>query len=536
MNSRRPLELIAFILAFLIISGCSKSREDYRTGMYWLEKENNWEMAVRAFKRSLDHDKDNWKIHSKLLETMGMGANPADFEAQLRNMLSYFPDSARAQVVVRAGYDILGQKRYDKIASSFELNYLGALLAKNPGNKTVLARSIMASCRVGDTLAAIDYFSRMLAVTEGKNPDDSLLQELRFFVGPTQLEWLRLDWRINHLPADPTDKLAQLPVGVLLGDSAGVRKRISELARNNPDLVENEDLKKSYGRVAGIDPFTKKVICEGWEASFSRDQKAIVFIKDLGNEKSSDLYLYYKPLSGGKEKPVLKAGQQRMGSLAWPKFSPDGKWIYFYASEDKAWHPGIVGRFHLYRVRPTYGSVPQKLTESAIIAADFSFGEDGSVFFVRADIGSSRSSVEVMKLKPEQQEISPVSRIGEPVSGATFSPDGDSLIFIADRGIFRRSIQGGKIIVDVNWLGMSFPQVSPDGRYLKMINRKGHLLLIHRDTRKPIFLGTAASTWICFGKNGDVLLTEITDGVKKIVQINLDDPLKKTVSLTSITG
>ncbi|MBT7617705.1 MAG: hypothetical protein HN590_10525 [Calditrichaeota bacterium] len=524
---RTALVLIAMILSASLFFGCSQARSDYKSGIYWLEKENNWQMAARSFNRALEKDPKSWKINQKLIQAMGMGEEPKVFESQLRKTLALFPDSARAASLAQPGKDLLGETRYNKVAGGVELMHFGTKLSRDPKDEVLLAKSIMAACRVTDTLAAVDYFKRFIIVADGKSISDSILQELRFFIGHSRLNWITLEAQILSKPDDLDARIAQLNAGILAGDSSGAVGRLSELQKIIPNAIDNQDLAKRYGTLVGYDPFKTKEIARGWDGSESPDGKKLVFIKDMGEEDYTDMYIYQMPSAGGSEKPILKAAQQNLNILAWPRFSPDGKWIYFYGSKDKSWEPGRVGRFNLFRVKPKYNSSPQKLTDSDLIITDPFFDKDGSLLLVRRDVGSVRSSVEIIRVKPDERKIEAVSRIGEPVSSATFNHTGDSLIFATDRGIFRRSVNGGNISVDLPWTNVSFLQISPDGKLLKLCNSSDQLIIVDRDNPVPTFLGTVSSHWVTFGKHGEIYASRYNNKWKRLVRLKYGSPVIK---------
>ena len=160
--------LIAVSSVAFLIFGCSKAGEEYQTGIYWLEKENNWRMAARAFRRSLEHNPGRWRTHAKLLEALSKSDDPDEYEQQLRRTLAHFPDSARSPAVAVPSTAILGEGRYNRVASSFELKYIGDLIVSKGAQPELLARGIMAACRSKDSVAVIDYFHRFLGITGGR--------------------------------------------------------------------------------------------------------------------------------------------------------------------------------------------------------------------------------------------------------------------------------------------------------------------------------------------------------------------------------
>ncbi len=525
--------LFVLILTALQFIGCSKARSDYKSGIYWMEKENNWQMAVRSFRRALEKDPTSWKINHKMIQAMSMGEDPKVFESQLKKTLALFPDSARATSIAKPGSELLGEARYNKVAGGVELMHLGTQISRDRDNEVLLAKSIMAACRVTDTLAAIDYFKRFISLADGKSISDSILQELRFFIGHSRLDWITLEAQVSNHPDDLDARLAQLDAGILAGDSTGAVGRLIKLSQIIPNAVDNQELANRYGLLVDYDPFQTKELARGWEGSLSPDGKSIIYVKDMGEEDWSDLYIYQMPVSGGSGKPVLKAAQQNLDILAWPRYSPDGKWIYFYGSKDKSWKPGKVGRFHLFRVKPRYNSTPQRLTDADLIITDPYFEKGGSVLLVRRDVGSVRSSVEIIRVHPEKRQIDAVSRIGEPVSSATFNHTGDSLIFVTDRGIFRRSIDGGIISVDLPWTNVSFPQISPDGKLLKLCNSSDQLIIVSRENPVPVFLGSVSSPWITFGKDNQIYTSRFSRKWKRLVRLKYDAPLINTKDFKS---
>jgi len=241
----------------------------------------------------------------------------------------------------------------------------------------------------------------------------------------------------------------------------------------------------------------------------------------MGSPSEPDQYIYRASAGGGGEVPLMKAAQQFLASLAWPTYSPDGGWVYFFGAPRKGWKPGDVGRFHLFRVRPRYGARPQKLTDADLVATPLYFVSDGTLLLVRRDVGSIRKSGEVVRLAPKTRRLEGVSRIGEPVSGAVFTPAGDSLIFTTDRGVFRRSVQGGNITVDLQWTGLRYPHISPDGRWLLLSNDLGQTLLIDRLDGRPTYLGTTATPFVAFNPKGKLLVTRSIRGRRTVWQLDL---------------
>lgn len=521
-NSRSALAAVT--AASVLWWGCSAFDEDYKAGVHWLTVENNPQQAVRCFQRSLDKNPRRWQTHRYLLEALSRAGTPDEMEAQLRQTLSLFPDSARSPAVSVPGIAALGEERFSKLSGSLELHHVGALLAKKGDDPALLERAIIAACAARDTVAVNDYLRRHLARTGGKPPSDLALQEMTFFLGSARLKWMLLDRRIEANPKDWQARLEQLDLGVLAGDSAGVASRLRELAKLNPDLLTSEFAVR-YGTLVGLKPFVETQVGKGWEAHAAKAGGSVVFVKDLGKTGQPDRYLYRAAASGEGETPLLKAAQQYLAALAVPVWSPDGAWIYFYGSPDRNWTPSHPGRFFLFRVKPTYGAAPRKIySESDLLPGPPHFNPDGTLLLVRRDVGSTRASVEILRLNPESGATEVLSRIGEPVSGAAFTPAGDSLIFLTDRGIFRRAVTGGNISVDYSYVGFQNPQVSPDGKTLLLFTANHRALLLDRTTGHPTDLGSVAIPRGSFIGSNEVLLTRSDGGALVVCRIRLTPP------------
>ncbi|HHE46078.1 MAG TPA: hypothetical protein ENL08_00045 [Bacteroidetes bacterium] len=511
----------------LIFAGCGDT--DYNSGMYWLNKEKNPAMAARSFQRSLAKRPGHWKTNIMALKALAQSDNAPEYEKQLRSTLQRWPDSTRSEAIYRSGVSLLGEEKYDRLSAPIAQRHFENLLGKKGDRPEIFCNIVMASCRMKDTVAATDYFRRLLGSLEGGNAPDSVTQELGFLIGPAGVEWVQLDWKVSKNPDDIDMRLAQLNAGLIVGDSASTRAKLAELAARLPGAVSDPEIVRRFGRLVGVDPFAAKIIAKGWDGSYSRDGKQIVYIRDRGKSGEPDQYIYTATCSGGRAAPIMKGLQQSLPSLAWPLLSPDGRYVYFYGSPNRDWSPDrSIGRFHLYRVRTRYGSRPQRLTDAELLPAKPHFESDGSMLVVKRDVCSTRASVEVARLVPDKRELTTVSRIGEPVSGSTFTPNGDSLIFTTDRGIFRRSVNGGNITVDLARRGLFFPQISPDGKWLLVLNRQNQALLIKRSSGDIYFIGRTAKVSGGFNTNGRLLLSQVLQGQYHLVELNLSREIKST--------
>lgn len=521
---------LTFSLVFsgllILLSGCDDS--DYKSGMYWLTKENNPKMAALKFQKSLEKKPKNWKTHARLIECLSLNEDADGLIKQLRESLSVFPDCTRSEAFMGNSVRVIGQNQYDLLSAGIEQRYLEKLIGKKGDSPELLSRMVITSCLVKDTVGTLGYFRRLLTSLDGEKVPADVVQEMDFLIGPSRVEWETLDWKVKRNPDDTQARLSQLNAGIVFGDSSAIRAGLRDLISRNPSEGQNPDLVKRFGLIADIDPFNTKTITKGYDASFSPDGKSIVFLRNRGEENNPDRYIYTCNIDGSNETPLLKGNQSRTPGIAMPIYSPDGKWIYFYGSPSNNWIPGRAGRFHLYRISPRYGSHPQQLTDTDLLPVVPYFTKTGRIYLVRKDIGSTKSSVEIIELNPSRESIEPVSRVGEPVTGATFSPDGDSLIFATDRGIFRRSVNGGNITVDLAWRGLDYPQMSPDGKYLLLHNQAQQLLIVNRTTGNAIFLGSVANPYATFSKDDRLLATKWINGQPRVSVLNLGYDLKDT--------
>lgn len=430
---------------------------------------------------------------------------------------------------------LLGLERFNRISSSFVLGRIGNLLAKKGTDPELLARGIMAACRGQDTVAAMDYFSRALNLM-GENLPDSVIQEMNFFIGASSVDWMRLEMRIKKNPADIDARMAQLDAGLIIGDSAQIRRTLKEMVSLNLDDKIMLDLTKKYGIIAGADPFaTTNLVNNAWDGSYSADGSKIAYVKDLGDSRHPDVYLYQSNSSGGGEVPILKGVQEYIAAIVMPRYSDNGRWIYFYGSNDRSWTIGRTGKFYLYRIEPRFGSHPQKLTDADLLPVEPYFEANGTALLIRRDVGSVRSSVEVVRLSPDKRTLEVVSRIGEPVSAAAFNATGDSVIFLTDRGIFRRSITGGNITVDFALTGFQHMQMIPSSNSLFLINRAGGAVLLDRNDGHLSYLGRVSVFPGGFTKNGRyVLLTRGNKGQRSVVRLDLHREITSAAVLKNI--
>ncbi len=519
----RTTVLVIIIIAFtLSLIGCGD--EDFKSGQYWLKKENNWQMAAKYFRASLVKNPDRWKTHEALIKALGQGNDELAMETQLRSTLAHFPDSARSKILSSPGVKILGEERYNRIAANIEQYHLSNLLATQKGNRPdLLSRGIMAACRAKDTTTVMDYFERLLSSLAGEPIPDSVRQEMNFFIGPAMVTWVQHESGISKNPNNIQARLSQLDAGLIMGDVTLLKRKLKDLYNITPEATTDPLVVKKYGVAVGADPFASKQLVTGWDGSYSPNGENLIYVKDVGNENNTDVYIYRSSSNGSNNIPLFKAVQNRLSSIAIPVYSPDSKWIYFYGSSEKNWNPERTGRFYLYRVKPQNGSRPEKLTDAKLLATPPYFSKDGSIMLVKRDVGSLKSSVQIVRLDTKTQKLTTISRISEPVIGATFNSQGDSLIFSTDRGIFRRSIDGSAISVDLNWRNIRSPMLSPDGKWLAMIGTNDQLLALNRDENQLYWLGLISKPAVSFSSDGKLLVTQSVDGKNKVISLDLNN-------------
>jgi dipeptidyl aminopeptidase/acylaminoacyl peptidase len=110
--------------------------------------------------------------------------------------------------------------------------------------------------------------------------------------------------------------------------------------------------------------------------AWSPDGKWIAYTTQLEPKlfDYSTVQIAVSPAAGGEAK-VLTRALDRNSSL--PKFSPDGKWVFFIADDD--------GTQQLLRVAPTGGGIERPIGGRKMVQA-FSLGNDGSVAATIADL------------------------------------------------------------------------------------------------------------------------------------------------------
>lgn len=508
------------LLILTILSGCGGDDADYKSGMYWLKERDNWQSAVQAFERSLAKDPANWKTNLAMVEALSRGDDPVRLEKQVVEVFTRFPDSTRSSALISAAGALLGEDLLTRRGGIIELSNIEKLLAAKGDKPDLLGRAVIASCRAQDGAAVSSYLGRFLDVTKGDIPD-SVRQELHFFIGPAQLELIQQSARLEANPDDAKALLAFTRASILNMDINSARATLKKAVAKNPGILADESVARSFSALWGVEPFEYRNLENGWDGSRSRDG-SLVFIRDLGTPEDRDRYIFRN--SGNGDIHTMKGAQQGLRELALPRFSPDGNWIYFYSSTDKNWRPGNPGRFNLYRVKPSYGSAPIKLTDDDLIFSEPYLNTDGSILLVRKDVGSVRQSAEVFKVYPDQRRSESVIRIAEPVQWAVFTPKADSLLFITSRGLFKRSLSGGAITVEMAGQKLAYPTLSPDGKWLLVQGPQNDQILFDRKDGSMIFLGKTSGQMGWFGENGSLIITRGTDNSTKLIEYDLNHP------------
>ncbi|MFC2149881.1 hypothetical protein ACFLQV_00100 [Calditrichota bacterium] len=512
------IKVLLIALFALCIFGCTDA--DYENGMYWLNRENG-EMAAKAFQRALKNKPKKWKNHVASLEAIKLWENRDAMILQLRETFFLFPDSTKSDPVYRAGTTVLGDAEYKKISAPYAHQKLSKLLSKEGDKPEILSELIITAAYMQDTVAAIDYYKRLLDVVGADDVPKDVQQELNFFVGPARLDWLKYDWIISNNPQDTDIRLARLASIALSGDSTAIVEALKEIIEVKPDMAADPTLIRLYGMACGTIPYSNREITSGSDACYSPDGRKIAFIRERGKQGYPDPYIYVANVDGSDATPVMKGVQHYVEAIAWLRYSPDGKWIYFYGSRDKDWQPGDAAKFSFYRIKPSFNSKAEKLTSEELLVTVPYFESNGNVRLVRSDLGSDRASVEIVSLNPNTGKQVVLSRLGEPVMSAIFSNNGDTLIFTTNRGMFSRHVSGGNINVDIAWKVFQYPVLSPNGRFIAAKTSNGASIRYDRTNGEVVYLGRVASDIVAFGKGENVLVTRSKNGVPVVFEIDL---------------
>jgi len=512
------LWVLALAAGFSILAaGCSLEDDEYRVGRHYLDEQDNWKLASDFFRKSLRNHPDRWKTHAALIEALGRGDDPTALEAQLYETLGQFPDSARSAALTNSATQLIGENRYNQISGSLQLAGIQKLIAEKGDKPALLSRGIIAACRAADATVALGLLDRFFRLKDKPPLPDSVKYELDYFLGPAQIERAMLSIRLEQNPNDPTALASLARASLLSFDLDATRAALKKLASANSELLASTENARMYAALYNLSPFSSQIRTNGWDGCATADG-GMVSIRDLGKRDDPDPYFYRG------EAPIMKAGQQDLRAIAMPRFSPDGSWIYFYGSTEKYWRPGSAGRFQLYRIKPSYGSSPQKLTDEELIPTDFHIESGGSILVVRRDIGSVRRSGEVIRIDPAKKSVSSVVRIGEMIKSACFTPKGDSLLFISDRGLLKRALTGGQVVADLTWQGIAYPSLSPDGRWLLVHSLAGDQLLLDRLNGGISYLGSCEVTGGQFIGSSRLLVTRKLEGMLRVVEFDLNNP------------
>ncbi len=531
MSLKRPVTLS--LLALIFLSACWSDDADYKSGLYWMNERDNWQSAAQAFERSLARSPNRWKTNLAMADALSRGDDPLRLENHVVQVFNRFPDSTRSSSLITAASTLLGEDQLIRLGGAIELKNLEKLMVSKGDQPALLARAVIAACRAQDQPAVSAYLGRLLDVEKGEIPD-SVRAELNFFIGPAQLDLIQQTARLAANPDDPQALLSHARASLLSWDLVKARNSIERLAKNSPDHLQTDAVAGEISCLWDILPFESKIITAGWDGSRSSAGTTLLFLRDLGTAADPDKYIFRN--SGGADLHTMKAAQQGLREIALPRLSPDGSWVYFYSSNDKNWSPGELGRFHLYRVKPTYGADPIKLTDDDLIFCQPYLEQNGTVLLVRRDVGSVRQSAEVIRIDPGRKRTEAVIRIAEPVQWAAFTANADSLLFITGRGVFKRSLAGGAVTIEMAGQGFSYPLLSPDGRWFLVQGPGGEQVLFDRSTGGMIYLGIAASPMGWFGKRGELLVTRKDGKSSRIVEIDLTRPLDVSAELLAKIG
>lgn len=509
---------ILLLLAALIAIGCSFEDQDYKTGRYYLDEKENWQLASQFFRKSLDAHPDRWKTHLGMIEALSRGDDSAKLEIQLRETFRQFPDSVKSVAISGFATTLIGDEAYNRIAGRLALQELTRQIDVGTKDPSLLARAIAASCRAGDTLSTLEYLSSYLQLGDASSLPGDVRMELDFFLGPSRVERETLLFRLAKEPSNASLLLDLAKASLLSHDPVSARDAIKRAAQAQSDLTEDARIKRMFGALFGIQPFTGRDLARGSDGTLHPTGGGVITIRNLGKPREPDIYFYLN------ETPVMKAGQQDIWQIARPRFSDDGVWIYFFGSTEKFWKFGSSGRFQIYRVKPIYGAKPEKLTNEDLIPIEFHLERSGRILALRSDAGSHKGSSEVIRIDPAKRTATTVVRIGEPTYSGCFTPDGDTLVFTSARGVLKRSLQGGAIKVELPLTGFAHPAISPNGRWLVLHSPEGGEFLFDRREGGFTYLGKSPTPSVFFKNDGKLIVTRGEDGREALVEIDLDSP------------
>lgn len=516
MTPRYIGQLLWLATGALLLIGCGDD-PDFKAGRQLLDERDNWQAAVRCLERSIKSYPDSWKHHLILIEAYSRSDDAAAFKDRVRQAITKFPDSTQSVSLNRFSSAILGEDQTRIFLGRLHLDLLEAQIERIGEQPGLLAQTIIAAAKARDAELVHLFLERLVKATNGADLPDSVKFELNYFLGPTGVEAAELASKLEANPKDQTILTKLIKAQVLALDLNGARKNLEHLAEVSREKLQSPDLESLCIGLYGEFPFTATEVGSGWDACRSPDGST-VSVRDLGSDAEPDFYFYKG------DSPLMKAGQQNLRTLAWPHFSPDGNYLYFYASKDRGWEPGVAGKFSLYRIRPSYGEAPQKLTDDDLVPTPPYFESGGTVLVVRKDVGSVRASGEVLRIDPSSRKTTSAIRIGDPISSAVFSKDGDSLLFVSDRGILKRALSGGAVTAVLACQGFTMPTLSLDGTWLLFHGGQGELLLMNRTTGNYSYLGSSDRPGGRFTPSGKLLLSVKRSGSYRIVELDLRSP------------
>lgn len=214
------------------------------------------------------------------------------------------------------------------------------------------------------------------------------------------------------------------------------------------------------------------------DAAWSPDGGRIVF--QSTREGHSDLYVM--DVSGGRVRQLTNS----VGFNESPHWSPDASWISFISSRDGVKGPLGAAGFHrdVYVVRPD-GTDMRRLTSLSGFDGDATWSPDGNRIAFVSDRGGA---FDLFTMSPDGRDQRPLTHHDTKGSFAAFpswSPDGSELVFNASNppddsvsvSIYTMPARGGQATRVTR--GYDFhPDWSPDGSWIAFLGkRQGHTQL-----------------------------------------------------------
>lgn len=516
---------------FVMFLGCRLGQDqDLKLGKYWLEQ-GNWQRAAEYFRKSLDTNPHNWQTHLLLLEALALSGEKGLIESQLRYTLELFPDSARSSRLSEIVSSAIGETSFISISGEYLKRSVAQRIKGEKAKPEELARGVIAACRSRDSSLVAEYITRLLHRLGDKPLPDSVRFETKLYLGEDWVEWIASNYRFNKFPEDLEALRKALFWTMVVSPPQDLKDNLKPFV-SAPifSRLSAEEL-ISLGYMVGVSPFPERELGEGWDGVYTPGGEAVVYIIYRGREEP-DPYFYRLDLSSGSRSPLMKAYQQALYDIAAPTFSPNGDYIYFFASPERGWKPGGKGLVYLYAFNPQWGAEVRRISDPDILMIPPYPTTKGTLLAVRRDLGSVRASVEVVEIDPKSKKKEVVVRIAEPVITGCFTPKGDSLLFITDRGLMRRSLAGGSVVVDLEWKGLNLCYLTSDGEWILLGREPRRLYIMNRRDGRLFYFGEWVTPYFSSQK-GKLLVTRERNGRRSLWEFQLNPDYKVASQVAS---